>query len=250
MYEPDIFNAVRFGSVLENINFYDSTHREVDYHDISITPNTRCSYPLEFMPTAKLPATGGHPKNIIFLCSDANGVLPPVSRLNTVQSMYHFISGYTANMAGVVVGNNNITSTFSACFGEAFLVRHPLVYAEMLEEKLTTHETKVWLLNTGWINGKYGVGSRIPIKHTRRIIDAIHSGELDKVEYHQTEVFKLMVPNGVTGVPTEILDPSNSWNNKDEFKECLAKLAKDFQANFEKYRNEKSERLLVGGPQL
>lgn len=157
--EPDIFNAIKFGALLENVKFYDNIHREVDYNDVSITQNTRCSYPLEHISTAKIPAVGGHPKNIIFLTCDAMGVLPPVSKLNSLQSMYHFISGYTANMAGVEAGNNKTTATFSACFGEAFILRHPTLYAEMLEEKLQEHNTNVWLLNTGWINGKYGVGS-------------------------------------------------------------------------------------------
>jgi len=157
--EPEIFQAVRFGSVLENVRFRDPISREVDYNDTSITQNTRVSYPLDFIPGAKLPAVGGHPKNIIFLTCDANGVLPPISKLNSVQAMYHFISGYTANMAGVVAGDEGTSATFSACFGEAFLPRHPILYAELLEQKIKKHNTNVWLLNTGWINGKYGVGS-------------------------------------------------------------------------------------------
>jgi len=232
------------------VNFYDAIHREVDYNDTSITPNTRCAYPLDYIPGAKIPAVGGHPKNIIFLCSDANGVLPPVSKLNSVQSMYHFISGYTANMAGVMAGENTTSATFSACFGEAFLVRHPTFYAEMLEEKVKQHNTNVWLLNTGWINGKFGVGSRIPIKYTRAIIDAIHSGELEKAEFKETDVFKLRIPTAVTGVPSEILDPSQSWRDKEDFRTSLQKLATDFINNFGKYKNEKSDRLLAGGPQI
>lgn len=157
--EPEIYQAVRFGSVLENVRFKDPITREVDYNDTSITQNTRVSYPLDFIPGAKLPAVGGHPKNIIFLTSDANGVLPPISKLSSTQAMYHFISGYTANMAGVVAGDNDTSATFSACFGEAFLPRHPTLYAELLEQKIQKHNTNVWLLNTGWINGKYGVGT-------------------------------------------------------------------------------------------
>jgi phosphoenolpyruvate carboxykinase (ATP) len=157
--EPEIFNAIRFGSVVENIRFYEDSDREVNFDDISITPNTRVSYPLEYIPGAKIPAVGGHPKNIIFLTCDANGVLPPVAKLTIEQSMYHFISGYTANMAGVVAGDDTTSATFSACFGEVFLMRHPTLYAEMLEEKIKKHNTNVWLLNTGWINGKFGEGS-------------------------------------------------------------------------------------------
>lgn len=144
---------------MENIRFFDKSEREINFDDTSITPNTRVSYPLEFIPGAKIPAVGGHPKNIIFLTCDANGVLPPVAKLNTDQAMYHFISGYTANMAGVVAGDNTTSATFSACFGEVFLARHPTLYAELLEKKIKQHNTNVWLLNTGWINGKYGEGS-------------------------------------------------------------------------------------------
>lgn len=157
-HEPDIFNAIQFGSVLENVKFYDNIHREVDYNDTSLTPNTRCAYPLEFMPNAKIPAMGGHPKNIIFLTCDSNGVLPPVSQLNDVQSMYHFMAGYTSKMAGVESGDIVTSATFSACFSEPFLLRPPIVYAELLEKKIKQHGTKVWLVNTGWINGKFGVG--------------------------------------------------------------------------------------------
>lgn len=144
---------------MENIRFFDKSEREINFDDISITPNTRVSYPLEYIPGAKIPAVGGHPKNIIFLTCDANGVLPPVSKLDPVQALYHFISGYTANMAGVVAGDNSTSATFSACFGEVFLPRHPVLYAELLEQKIQQHGTHVWLLNTGWINGKYGEGS-------------------------------------------------------------------------------------------
>ena len=249
--EPEIFNAIKFGSVLENVLFKDQETGEVDYDNVKLTQNTRCSYPLEYIPGAKIPAVGGHPKNIIFLTCDANGVLPPVSKLNSLQCMYHFISGYTANMAGVLAGDELITPTFSACFGEAFLPRHPTLYAEMLEQKVKKYDANVWLLNTGWINGKYGAGGkRISIKHTRAIIDAIHSGELEKAEYTETDIFKLKIPKAVSGVPTEILDPAKSWTNKADFDHNLVALAKSFKKNFEKYKNEKSDRLLAGGPQL
>lgn len=173
--EPDIFNAIKFGSVVENIRFFDKSEREINFDDTSITPNTRVSYPLEYIPGAKLPAVGGHPKNIIFLTCDANGVLPPVAKLNTDQAMYHFISGYTANMAGVVAGDNTTSATFSACFGEVFLPRHPTLYAELLEKKIQQHKTNVWLLNTGWINGKYGEGS----------VGSVHAAHLP--EAHQSD---------------------------------------------------------------
>lgn len=248
--EPEIFNAIKFGAVVENICFYDIADREINFNDTSITQNTRVSYPLEYIPNAKIPAVGGHPRNIVFLTCDANGVLPPVSKLNTEQAMYHFISGYTANMAGISVGSDEISATFSACFGEAFLPRHPTLYAELLEKKIKQHGTNVWLVNTGWINGDLKEGSRISIKHTRAIIDAIHSGELSNAQFTQTEVFNLMIPTQVSGVPSEILNPSKSWNDKAKYNARLRSLASQFVKNFAKYKNEKSDRLMAGGPQI
>lgn len=183
----------------------------MNYHDTSITENTRVSYPLEFIPGAKNPAIGGHPKNIIFLTCDAYGVLPPVSKLTPEQAMYHFISGYTAKVAGTEMGVKEPQATFSACFGEAFLPLHPTVYAEMLAKKMREHSAHAWLVNTGWAKGKYGVGSRMPLKHTRAIIDAIHSGELEQAEYQKFDVFDLNVPKSCSNVPGDILMPRNSW---------------------------------------
>lgn len=154
--EPDIYDAIRFGTVLENVKFYDSIHREVDFNDTSLTPNTRISFPLEFLPNAKIPGVGGHPKNIIFLTCDANGVLPPVSKLDHAQGMYHFVSGYSSSHPGINHGDNRIHSTFSACYAEPFLLKHPYVYAELLYEKLKKHNVNIWLINTGWIEGKAG----------------------------------------------------------------------------------------------
>mmetsp|Transcript_23805 Transcript_23805/g.3955 ORF Transcript_23805/g.3955 Transcript_23805/m.3955 type:complete len:281 (-) Transcript_23805:187-1029(-) len=191
--EPEIFDAIKFGSILENIEFYPNT-RIVDYDNASITENTRCSYPLEYIPSAKIPAIGGHPKNVIFLTCDAYGVLPPVSKLTPEQTMYHFISGYTAKVAGTEVGIKEPEPTFSACFGEAFLTRHPSLYAEMLALKLKKFNVNTWLINTGWTGGKYGVGHRMDLKSTRAIIDAIHSGELENTETETLPVFNLEVP--------------------------------------------------------
>jgi phosphoenolpyruvate carboxykinase (ATP) len=248
--EPEIFNAVRFGSVLENVLFSDDTTREVNFHDISITENTRVAYPLEFIPGVKLPAIGGHPKNILFLTCDAYGVLPPVSKLTHEQAMYHFISGYTAKVAGTEVGIKEPTSTFSACFGEAFLPRHPALYAEMLAEKMNKHKAHAWLINTGWTGGKYGIGKRMSLKYTRAIIDAIHSGELENASTIQLPVFGFNVPTSCSGVPTEILNPIDTWANKEDYNATLNKLAKGFQDNFKKYEDQASQKIKDAGPKL
>lgn len=192
--EPLVYQAVKFGAVLENVRFTDPHRRIVDFNDTSITQNTRVSYPLEYLPNAKIPAVAGHPKNIVFLTSDANGVMPPVSKLNHEQAIYHFLSGYTATMAGVLSGNENTTATFSSCFGEIFLSRHPWTYAELLSKKIAKHKPNVWLVNTGWINGKFGVGQRIPMKFSRAIIDAINSGELEKAEFENYPIFNFKIP--------------------------------------------------------
>jgi phosphoenolpyruvate carboxykinase (ATP) len=192
--EPEIFEAVRFGAILENVKYQEDNTRTINYEDVSITENTRTCYPLEHMAGVKIPAIGGHPKNIIFLTCDANGVLPPVSRLTPEQIMYHFISGYTAKVAGTEMGITEPVSTFSACFGEAFLPLHPFTYAKMLAEKCAKYNANVWLMNTGWSGGKYGVGERMSLKMTRKILDAIHSGELDNAECDIVPGFELHVP--------------------------------------------------------
>ncbi|CAI7860224.1 unnamed protein product [Closterium sp. NIES-54] len=204
--EPDIYNAIRFGAVLENVVF-DAHTRVVDYDDNSITENTRASYPIEYIPNAKIPCTAGHATNVILLTCDAFGVLPPVSRLTLEQTMYHFISGYTAKVAGTEMGVTEPEATFSACFGAAFLMWHPFKYASLLAEQMKKHGTTAWLVNTGWTGGSYGVGSRMSIKSTRAIIDAIHDGSLLKEEFVTTPVFGLQVPTKCSGVPSEVLQP-------------------------------------------
>lgn len=241
-------NAVKFGAVLENVRFTDPHRRIVDFNDTSITQNTRLSYPLEYVPTAKLPALGGHPKNIVFLTSDANGVLPPVSKLTYDQAVYHFLSGYTATMAGVLSGNETVTATFSSCFGEIFLTRHPTVYANLLAQKLFKHKPNVYLVNTGWINGKYGTGQRIPMKYSRAIIDAINNGELEKAEMVDFPVFNVKIPKTVTGVPTEVLNPYNSWKDKAGYKSSIEELAGKFNKNFEKYAGMVTKEVLAAAP--
>ncbi|XP_073149198.1 phosphoenolpyruvate carboxykinase (ATP) 1 isoform X2 [Henckelia pumila] len=213
--EPDIWNAIRFGTVLENVVFDEHT-REVDYSEKSVTENTRAAYPIEYIPNAQLPCVASHPKNVILLACDAFGVLPPVSKLSLAQTMYHFISGYTALVAGTEEGVKEPQATFSACFGAAFIMLHPTKYAAMLSSKMQKHGATGWLVNTGWSGGSYGSGSRIKLAYTRKIIDAIHSGSLLKAKYEKTEVFGLEIPTEIEGVPSEILEPMNTV--------CLQKL--------------------------
>lgn len=245
--EPDIYRAIRFGTVLENV-VYDPVTREVDYHDVSITQNTRAAYPIEFIDNAKIPCLGGHPKNIILLTFDAFGVIPPVSKLIVEQAMYHFISGYTAKVAGTEIGVAEPQATFSACFGDVFMVWHPSKYAEMLAEKMERYHAKAWLINTGWTGGSYGVGSRIELEHTRAIIDAIHNGLIDDVDTTTDPVFGFEVPNSVPNVPDEILNPRRTWKDKNAYDAQVNKLARLFNNNFEKYKDGSSEAIRNSGP--
>ncbi|KAK9134181.1 hypothetical protein Syun_013511 [Stephania yunnanensis] len=252
--EPDIFNAIKFGTVVENVVFDEHT-REVDYTDKSVTENTRAAYPIEFIPNAKIPCVGPHPKNVILLACDAFGVLPPVSKLNLAQTMYHFISGYTALVAGTEEGVKEPRATFSACFGAAFIMLHPCKYAAMLAEKMLKHGATGWLVNTGWSGGSYGSGSRIKLQYTRKIIDAIHSGSLLNANYNKIDVFGLDIPTEVEGVPSEILDPKNAWSDKKAYQETLLKLAGLFKNNFEVFQNYKigkdsklTDEIVAAGP--
>lgn len=252
--EPEIFSAIKFGSILENI-ILDPKTRAVDYKSKKITENTRACYPIEYIPNARIPCVGGHPKNIIFLTCDAFGVLPPVAKLNSDQAQYHFISGYTAKVAGTEMGVTEPQPSFSACYGSPFLVFHPIHYAQMLSEKLTQHKTNVWLINTGWTGGKYGVGSRISLKYSRAIIDAIHNGSLEQVIAQNGEtfpIFNLRIPTGsVKDVPDNILNPANAWSSKSAFDTETKKLAHLFINNFNKYKDGKGAAALVkAGPIL
>jgi len=245
--EPEIFRAIRFGTVLENV-VYDKDTRVVDYADGSITENTRASYPIEFIDNIKMPCMGGHPKNIIFLSCDAFGVLPPVSELTPEQAMYHFISGYTAKVAGTEMGVVEPQATFSACFGAAFLVWHPTKYAEILAANMKKYGATAWLVNTGWSGGKFGVGKRLSIKHTRAIIDGIHSGELAKSKKEIDPVFGLAMPTTCANVPKEILNPKNVWKNKKEYDQLAMYLAGLFKLNFAKFEAGASAATLKAGP--
>ncbi len=247
--EPEIWNALQFGAVLENVK-YEQTSHLVDYEDTSLTENTRGSYILDSIPNAKLPAVGGHPKNVIFLTADAFGVLPPVSKLTPGQAMYHYISGYTAKVAGTEQGVKDPEPTFSPCFGGPFLVWHPTKYAELLAEKLRKHGAQTWLVNTGWSGGAYGTGSRIKLKYTRAIIDAIHSGALASATTAEDPVFGFQVPTSCPDVPPEMLQPRNTWSDKAAYDDKAKKVATLFRDNFKKYEAQASAEVRGGGPKL
>ncbi|MFN3916667.1 MAG: phosphoenolpyruvate carboxykinase (ATP) [Flavobacteriales bacterium] len=247
--EPQIWDAIKFGSILENINFKENS-TEVDFEDASKTENTRVSYPIHFIDNIAVPSVGGDPKNIFFLTCDANGILPPISKLTKEQAMYHFISGYTAKVAGTEAGVTEPQNTFSACFGAPFLALHPSKYAEMLGKKMTENNVNVWLVNTGWSGGGCGVGKRMSLKYTRALITAALNGELDNVEYTTHEVFGLRMPNSCPDVPSEILHPSHTWADRTAYDEAANKLAAAFVANFEKFRERTNGEILSAAPKV
>jgi phosphoenolpyruvate carboxykinase (ATP) len=233
--------------VLENTVQDPITH-VVDYDNVSITQNTRCSYPIEFIDNAKIPCVADPPRNIIFLTCDAFGVLPPVSKLTPAQAMYHFISGYTAKIAGTEMGISKPEVTFSACFGAAFLVMHPMRYAELLATQIQKHGSSVWLVNTGWTGGECGVGKRISLKHTRAIIDAIHDGSLLNAEYETDSIFCLSVPKWCSGVPSKSLRPRECWYDTATYESTARNLARQFRENFQQFADEASAEVLAAGP--
>lgn len=231
--EPQIWHAIRFGSVLENVVLDDQG--TPDYDDSSITENTRAAYPIEYIDNAVLPSMGGHPKNVILLTADAFGILPPIARLTREQAIYYFLSGYTAKVAGTEAGVKEPQPTFSACFGAPFLPIPPKVYADLLGEKIDRHGAKVWLINTGWTGGPFGVGQRMKLSHTRRMLKAALNGDLDNVTYTKDPVFGLEVPTECPDVPAEILDPRNTWSDKAEFDRKARELFDMFEANIQKF---------------
>ena len=245
--EPDIYQALRFGAVLENV-VVDKNSREVDFNDSSITENTRGAYPIEYIRNAKIPCVAGHPSDVIFLTCDAFGVLPPVSKLTPAQAMYHFISGYTAKVAGTEVGITEPSATFSPCFGGPFLVWHPSKYAELLAERMTKHKANAWLVNTGWSGGSYGTGSRMKLKITRALIDAIHSGVLAKQPTVTDPIFGFGVVSECPGVPKDILIPKNTWTDKAAYDTTARKLAGLFDKNFKQYEAIASAEVKGAGP--
>jgi len=244
--EPEIYRAIKPGAILENVVFKDNG--EIDYMDSSITQNTRVSYPIYNIDNIQKPSYAGNPTNIFFLTADAFGVLPPVSKLTPGQAAYHFISGYTAKVAGTEAGITEPVPSFSACFGEPFMPLHPTVYAEMLSKKMQDAGVNVWLINTGWSGGPYGVGSRIKLKYTRAMITAILDGELDNVEFEQHPIFGLFMPKTCPNVPNELLDPMNTWLQKGAYISKSIQLAHSFHLNFEKFASEASEQIIEGGP--
>ena len=245
--EPDIYNAIRFGTVLENV-VYDKQSRAVDYTDVSITQNTRASYPINHIDNIQMPCIAGHPKHVIFLTCDAFGVLPPVSKLTPEQASYHFIAGYTAKVAGTEMGVKEPQATFSACFGAAFMMWHPNRYAELLAEKIKEHGATAWLVNTGWTGGAYGVGSRIKLKYTRAIIDAIHNGDFDNVETVTQSRFNVEVPTSCPGVPPQVLIPKNTWEEQKAYDNMLDKLVNLFNDNFAQYEALVNPEIAAAGP--
>ena len=233
--EPQIWNAIRFGSVLENV-LIDDTTRQPDYDSQAKTENTRVTYPVNYVPDAKIPSVGGHPKNVVFLSADAYGVLPPVSKLSPEQAMYYFINGYTSKLAGTEAGVTEPQPNFSACFGGVFLPRPPMVYAEQLAAKIRKHGTDVWLLNTGWTGGPYGVGSRFKLSYTRAFVSGILNGSLRNAKYVEHPIFGLRMPTEVPGVPSDVLDPRNTWADKAAYDAKAKELAKKFRDNDTKFQ--------------
>jgi len=249
--EPEIYATTkRFGTILENVPF-DPITRLIDLNDDSVTENTRASYPLDFIANAVPEKQAGHPKNIILLTCDANGVMPPIARLSPNQALYQFISGYTAKVGGTEIGlGKEPAITFSACFGGPFMVHHPSKYAELLKSKIERYGVKCWLVNTGWVGGPYGVGKRISIHHTRALLKAALNGNLDDVNYTKDPIFGFEVPLECPDVPAEILSPSSSWGDKKEYDKRYRDLAMRFRENFAKFADNTPPEVVEAGPKL
>jgi phosphoenolpyruvate carboxykinase (ATP) len=246
--EPDIYAATQmFGTILENVVLNEAT-REIDFDNASITENTRASYPIHYIANAVLSGRGGHPRHVVFLTADAFGVLPPVARLTPEQAMYHFLSGYTAKVAGTERGVTEPSATFSACFGAPFLPRHPGVYAEMLGRRLKEHGSQVWLVNTGWSGGAYGTGKRMKLAHTRAMVHAALDGRLAKGSFAPDPVFGIEVPTDVHGVPKAILNQRGTWPDTSAYDAAAAKLAKMFKDNFAKFEKQVAAEIEAAGP--
>ncbi|HDH97423.1 MAG TPA: phosphoenolpyruvate carboxykinase (ATP) [Proteobacteria bacterium] len=246
--EPEIYACTRrFGTILENVAI-DMETRTVDLNDASLTVNTRASYPLDYIPNAIKSGMGGHPKNIIMLTADAFGVMPPIAKMTPAQAMYHFLSGYTAKVAGTERGITEPVATFSACFGAPFMVLHPTVYAELLGKKIAKHKVQCWLINTGWTGGPYGEGSRIKIAYTRAMVAAALEGKLDDVEFKPHPIFNVLVPVECPGVPKEILWPKNTWRNKRAYTIAAKRLARLFAKNFKEYEKYASKEIKEAAP--
>lgn len=247
--EPQIFHAIKKGTLLENVKFYNNT-KDVNYADISITENTRAAYPIDYIENVVEPSLGKTPNNIFFLTYDASGVLPPIAKLTKGQAMYLFISGYTSKVAGTEAGVTEPTPTFSACFGAPFMPLHPTRYAEMLGKKMEEHNVKVWLINTGLSGGPYGIGKRMKLSYTRTMIGAALKGELDNVKYVEHPVFGLLVPQSCPDIPMDILNPRSTWTDKQAYDKKANELAKAFVKNFEQYASKANEEILRAAPKV
>ncbi len=244
--EPQIWDAIRFGALLENVVLDENT-RVPDYDDRTLTENTRVAYPLEHIPNCVIPSIGSHPKTVIFLTADAFGVLPPIAKLTHKQAIYHFMSGYTSKVAGTERGITEPQVTFSSCFGQPFLPLSAAIYGEMLYERLIKHHTDVYLINTGWTGGSYGVGTRIKLPQTRAMVEAALNGKLNHLKFHQHPIFKVLVPEAVPGVDSEILDPQKTWSDRAAYEQQAKALAKRFVENFKQFTNAPAD-LLEGAP--
>lgn len=244
--EPQIFDAIRFGSILENVVV--DQNRTPDYDSDAITENTRATYPTSHIDNCVQEGEGGHPNNVFFLAADAFGVLPPIARLTPEQAMYHFLSGYTAKLAGTEAGVTEPSATFSACFGAPFMVLHPFTYAKMLGECMKKHGTRLWLVNTGWSGGSYGTGSRMKIRYTRALLKAALDGSLNNVKFTRDPIFNVEVPSECPGVPVEILTPRNTWQNAADFEKTAYDLAARFNKNFQKYESQSTPEVIKAGP--
>ena len=245
--EPEIFNAIKFGAILENIKFHKGS-RTPDFTNTDITQNTRVSYPIHHIANALQPSKGGIPRNVFFLTCDAFGVLPPISKLTPGQAMYHFISGYTAKVAGTEAGITEPVTVFSACFGAPFLPLHPTKYAEMLGARMKANNVNVWLVNTGWSGGAYGTGNRMKLSYTRAMITAALEGELNDVNYVEQPIFGLNMPTSCLNVPSDILDPRNTWADKAAYDNKAQRLANAFVENFEQYKDKANAEILAAAP--
>lgn len=245
--EPDIFRAIKRGAILENVVINKDTN-EVDFEDVSITQNTRVSYPIYHIDNIQPGSIGKNPKNIFFLTADSFGILPPISKLTPGQAAYHFISGYTAKVAGTEAGVTEPQPNFSACFGAPFMPLHPTKYAEMLSKKMKDANVTVWLINTGWTGGPYGIGSRMKLKYTRAMITAALNGELDDVAYENHKVFGIAIPQSCPNVPVEILNPRNTWEDKELYDQKAVELAHKFKANFAKFEEFANPEIMAGAP--
>ena len=245
-HEPQIWNAIRFGSVLENVAV-DPDYRTIDYDCDALTENTRAAYPVDFIPNAVIPGVGGHPRTVVFLTADAFGVMPPIAKLTREQALYHFLSGYTSKLAGTERGITDPQATFSTCFGAPFLPRSPLVYANLLGERIAKHGASVYLVNTGWTGGPYGIGRRMSLPYTRAMVRAAIKGQLERVEFIPDPIFGVLVPTSCPGVPAEILNSRRTWTDEEKYDAMARKLAARFSENFAKFQGV-PEAIRAAGP--